>query len=186
MSAEPLQRTHLQRPLLKMSPTAGNETSKGKNPENGRRRDFGRRRRHRQSGFQHTDRPRPFSPELSNKDHNAGRESLSHLNNVFGTQLGGVYRIKFCNKETYRHMPNNNNIKQKSSKLMKFRNDYNNAARYCIRTVPPLSKFALVFVDSEFETFIHYEVFTLFLLFTISNTISKPITVFTLQCTNNS
>ena len=50
------------------------------NPENGRRRDFGRRRRHRQSGFQHTDRPRPSSPELFNKYHNAGRESLSHLN----------------------------------------------------------------------------------------------------------
>ena len=45
-------------------------------------RDFGRRR-HRQSGFQHTDRPRPSSPELSNKDHNAGRESLSHLNKSY-------------------------------------------------------------------------------------------------------
>ena len=44
-----------QRPLLRMSPTAGDETSRGRNPENGRRRDFGRRRRHRQSGFQHTD-----------------------------------------------------------------------------------------------------------------------------------
>ena len=29
------------------------------------------------SGFQHTDRPRPSSPELLNKDHNAGRKSLS-------------------------------------------------------------------------------------------------------------
>ena len=62
----------------KMSPTDGDETSRGRNPENGRRRDFGRRR-HRQSGFQHTDRPRPSSPELLNKDHNAGCESLSHL-----------------------------------------------------------------------------------------------------------
>ena len=38
-----------------------------------------RRRRHRQSGFQHTGRPRPSSLELFNKDHNAGCESLSHL-----------------------------------------------------------------------------------------------------------
>ena len=67
-NCEPLQRTHLQRPLLKMSPTAGDETSRGRNLENGRVRDFGRRRRHRQSGFQHTDRPRPSSPELFNKD----------------------------------------------------------------------------------------------------------------------
>ena len=66
---EPLQRTHLQRPLLKMSPIAGDETSRVRNPENGRRRDFGRRRRHRQSGFQHTDGPQPSSPELFNKDH---------------------------------------------------------------------------------------------------------------------
>ena len=51
-----------------MSPTAGDETSRGRNPENGRSRDLGRRRRHRQSGFQHTDRPRPSSPELFNKD----------------------------------------------------------------------------------------------------------------------
>ena len=36
----------LQRPLLWMSPTAGDETSRGRNPENGRCRDFGRRRRH--------------------------------------------------------------------------------------------------------------------------------------------
>ena len=78
---EALQWTHLQRPLLRMSPTAGDETSRGRNPENGRCRDFGRRRQHRQSGFQHTDRPRPSSPELFNKDHNTGRESLSHLNN---------------------------------------------------------------------------------------------------------
>ena len=77
-----LQRTHLQRPLLRMSPTAGDETSRGRKPENGRRRDFGRRRRHRQSGFQHTDRPRPSSPELFNKDDTAGRESLSHLTTV--------------------------------------------------------------------------------------------------------
>ena len=70
------QRTHLQRPLLRMSPTAVDEMLRGRNPENGRRQDFGRRRRHRQSGFQHTDRPRPSSPELLNKDHNAGRESL--------------------------------------------------------------------------------------------------------------
>ena len=66
------------RPLLKMSPIDGDETSRGRNPENRRRRDFGRRRRHRQSGFQHTDRPRPSSPEMFNIDHNAGRESLSH------------------------------------------------------------------------------------------------------------
>ena len=64
----PLQRTHIQRPLLKMSPTARDETSRGRNPENGRHRDFGRRR-HRESGFQHTDRPRPSSPELFNKDY---------------------------------------------------------------------------------------------------------------------
>ena len=37
--------------------------------ENVRHRNFGRRRRHRQSGFQHTDRSRPSSPELFNKDH---------------------------------------------------------------------------------------------------------------------
>ena len=43
------------------------ETSRGRNHENGRRREFGRRRQHRQSGFQHTDRPRPSSPELFNK-----------------------------------------------------------------------------------------------------------------------
>ena len=49
-----------------MSPTAGDETSRGRNPENGRRRDLGRRR-HRQSGFQYTDRPRPSSPELLNE-----------------------------------------------------------------------------------------------------------------------
>ena len=73
-----LQRTHLQRPLLKMSPTAGDKMSRGRNPENGRRRDFGRRW-HWQSGFQHTDKPWPSSPELFNKDHNASRESLSHL-----------------------------------------------------------------------------------------------------------
>ena len=76
---EPLQRTHLQRPLLRMSPTAWDETSRGRNPENGSRRDFGRRR-HRLSGFQHTYRPRPSSPEMFNKDHNAGRENLSHIN----------------------------------------------------------------------------------------------------------
>ena len=69
--------THL---LLRMSPTAGDETSRGRNPGNGRCRDFRRRRRrYRQSGFQHTNRPWPSSPELFNKDHNAGRESLSHL-----------------------------------------------------------------------------------------------------------
>ena len=54
--------------VLKMSPTAGDETLSGRNPENGRHRDFGRRWRHRQSGLQHTDRPRPSSPELFNKD----------------------------------------------------------------------------------------------------------------------
>ena len=57
-----------QRPLLKMSPTGLDETSRGRNPENGRCWDFGRRRRHRQSGFQHIDRPRPSSLELFNKD----------------------------------------------------------------------------------------------------------------------
>ena len=65
---EPLQRTHLQRPLLKMSPTDGDDTSRGRNPENGRRQDFGRRR-HQESRFQHTNRPRPFSPELLNEEH---------------------------------------------------------------------------------------------------------------------
>ena len=35
--------------------------------------------------------------------------------------------IKFCNSETCRHMPNNN-IKQKSSKPMKFRSVYNNVS----------------------------------------------------------
>ena len=75
---EPLQRTHLQWPLLKMSSTAGDKTSRGRNPENGRRRDFGRRQ-HQQSGFQYTDRPWSSSPELFNKDHNAGHEILSHL-----------------------------------------------------------------------------------------------------------
>ena len=63
----PLQRTHLQQPLLKMSPTDRDETSRGRNPENGRRRDFGRRQ-HRESGFQHTDRPQPSSPEFLNKN----------------------------------------------------------------------------------------------------------------------
>ena len=48
--------------------TAGDETSMERNPENGRRRDFGRRRQNRQSRFQHTDRPRPSSPELFSKD----------------------------------------------------------------------------------------------------------------------
>ena len=42
-------------------------------------------------GFQHTDRPRPSSPELFNKDHNASRESLSHeyhdLNSLFHSSL---------------------------------------------------------------------------------------------------
>ena len=75
--AEPLQQTCLQQPLQRMSPNAGDETSRGRNPENGRCREFGRRRRHRQSGFQHTDRPRPSSSELFNTDHNASRESLS-------------------------------------------------------------------------------------------------------------
>ena len=66
---EPLQRAHLERRLLKKSPIAGDETSRGRNPENGRRRDFGRRQQHRQSGVQHTDGPQPSSPELLNKDH---------------------------------------------------------------------------------------------------------------------
>ena len=59
------------RPLLRISPTARDKMSRERNPENGRRRDFGRRRRHRQLGFQHTDRPRPSSPELFNKDEDA-------------------------------------------------------------------------------------------------------------------
>ena len=42
-NCERLQRTHIQRPLLRMSPSAGDETSRGRNPENRRRRDFGRR-----------------------------------------------------------------------------------------------------------------------------------------------
>ena len=67
----------------------GDETSRGRNPENGRRRDFGRRR-HRQSEFQHTDRPRPSSPQLFNKDHNAGRESLSVSIRVVSTMMPGV------------------------------------------------------------------------------------------------
>ena len=83
----PLQRTHLQPKLLRKSLTAGDETtSRERNPENGRSRDFGRRA-HRQSGFQHTERPRPSSPELFNKDHNAGRENLSHLIGSFIVKL---------------------------------------------------------------------------------------------------
>ena len=73
-----LQRTHLQRPLLRMSLTTGDKTLRGRNPENGRCRDFGRRQ-HWQTGFQHTYRPRPSSPEFFNKDHNTGCESHSHL-----------------------------------------------------------------------------------------------------------
>ena len=61
-----------------MSPTAGDGTSRGRNPENGRRWDFGRRG-HRQPGFKCTYRTGPSSPELFNKNHNDGRESLSHL-----------------------------------------------------------------------------------------------------------
>ena len=47
----------------------------GRNPENGRRRDFGRRGR-RQSGFLYIYGPRSSSPELCNENHNGGRESL--------------------------------------------------------------------------------------------------------------
>ena len=47
--------------------TKRRDVSRGRNPENGRRRDFGRRR-HRQSEFQHTDRLRPSSAELFNKN----------------------------------------------------------------------------------------------------------------------
>ena len=95
---ESLQQTHLQRPLLKMSPIAGDEMLRGRNPENGRHWDFGRRRRHRQSGFQHTDRPRPSSPELFNKNHNADRESLSHFNKelneiIFLFVVGKKYNV---------------------------------------------------------------------------------------------
>ena len=64
---ESLQRTHLQRPLLRMSPMTGDEISRGRNPENGRRRDFGRRG-YRQSGFQYTNEPQPFCPESFNKN----------------------------------------------------------------------------------------------------------------------
>ena len=80
---EPLQRTHLQRALLRMSPTAGDETSRGRNPENGRRRDFGRRR-HRHSGFQHTYRLRPSSQELFNKARCLLCESSERLQQNFG------------------------------------------------------------------------------------------------------
>ena len=38
-----------------------------------------RRRRHRQSGFQHTDRPRPSTPELLNKDHTFLSHYLSYI-----------------------------------------------------------------------------------------------------------
>ena len=74
----------VQRPLLRMSPTAGDETSRGRIPENGRRRDFGRRQRHRQSEFQHTDRPRPYSPELFNKDHTNVSYSFSSTSYLSG------------------------------------------------------------------------------------------------------
>ena len=63
--------------------------------------DFGRRR-HRQSGCQHTDRPRPSSPELFNKDHNAGRESLSHLILV---QLCIIWIIVVCYFTTAMYTP---------------------------------------------------------------------------------
>ena len=75
-----------------MSPTAGDETSRGRNPKNGRCQDFGRTW-HRQSGFQHTDRPWPSSPELFNNDHNAGRESLSHL--IYGKTMYSIKIVKF-------------------------------------------------------------------------------------------
>ena len=61
-----LQWTHLQRPLQRMSSTAGDETSRGRNPENGRRRNFGKIL-YRQSGFQYTYRPRPSSLDSFNK-----------------------------------------------------------------------------------------------------------------------
>ena len=73
-----LQRTYLQWPLLRMSPTVVDETSRGRNPDNGRPQDFGRRW-HRQSGFQYTYWPWSSSLELFNKSHNAGCESLCHL-----------------------------------------------------------------------------------------------------------
>ena len=75
----------LQRPLLRMSPTAGDETSRGRNCQIGRRRDFGRRRRHRQSGFQHTYRPRISSPVLFNKAHydNFTRYRIGSIKNSF-------------------------------------------------------------------------------------------------------
>ena len=108
---EPLQRTHLQQPLLRMSPTAGDETSRGRTPENGRRRDFGRRRRHRQSGIQHTYRPQPSSPELFNKDHNAGRESLSHL------IKNHIYLLEWWLKNPVLNLSHNKHLYYKKSML---------------------------------------------------------------------
>ena len=71
--------------------------SRERNPENERRRDF-RRRWHRQSGFQHTNRPRPSSPELFNKDHNAGRESLSHLKKM---SIAIINKLSFQFRKSY-------------------------------------------------------------------------------------
>ena len=70
----------------KMSPTTGDETSRGRNPQNGRRRDFGRRR-HRQSGFQHTGRPRPSSPELFNKDQWKNCYYLGSIGQTIGSYI---------------------------------------------------------------------------------------------------
>ena len=69
-----------------MSPTAGDETSRGRNHENGRRRDFGGRG-HGQSEFQYTYGPRPSSPELFIENYNADRESLSHRIKLLTVQI---------------------------------------------------------------------------------------------------
>ena len=68
---EPLQQTHLQQSVPRMSPTTWDETSRGRNPENGRCC--------RQSGFQHTYGPWPSSLELFTENHNAIREGLNNL-----------------------------------------------------------------------------------------------------------
>ena len=64
-----------------------------------------KRRRHRQSGFQHTDRPRSSSPELFNKDHNAGRESLSHLISIVGNNRCTDFLRYSASIRTYPNQP---------------------------------------------------------------------------------
>ena len=89
------QRTHLQRPLLRMSPRAVDETSNGGNPENGRRRDSGRRG-HRQSGFQCTYRPWPsslfFSTQLCNTVCN-----YTALKTLPGRHWRDECKVPYCN-----------------------------------------------------------------------------------------